>query len=144
MNQFTTQTNASYVSKKLTKQTAFIFLAMSVCCLLALMVSVSFFLMCEIFCAAVCLFTYQATKRTRHWKLEFVDDELNLTNCTTGEHYNFYATPASDCVMRQTSSEKNLNYGTLKIKHTMISYISGIENFDEMKQYILENFAKYG
>ena len=73
------------------------------------------------------------------WELCFVGDRLYLKNLGNKKKFEVFDTPVSDCVMRQTSKEKN--EGSLKIAGTIFN-IGGIQNFSETKEYIETHFKQ--
>ena len=144
MKNFTTQTDVSYAKNKFRIRQLFVLLFFTVACLFLLIFGKLLWVIMEALILLAVGGSFALQNNKYGYTLRFEGDELYITNQVTGEAANIYAVPPSDFIIHQNGKEKDLNYGTLKIKHTNFTEISGVQNVREMKAYILKNFAKYG
>jgi hypothetical protein len=107
--------------------------------LLGLIVSPGLVVMLEItqlFCLGI---IYYTTLRKCSWRLFFENDQLTLTNLTTGQTFSVWDIPASDIVIKQSEKEKELDYGFVTIKDTVFGF-HGVRNCNALREYIKENY----
>ena len=143
MDELTTHTDSAYAAKERLKVSLLIGLFMTFCNFLSLKISLSLFLMIEVVICFITFLCVQLPKRNQDWTLHFQEDELHITNNSTGDRYEVYAIPTTDFRFRQTKREKELDYGTLTIRRTIFGF-PALQNVTAVKAYVQEHFSKYG
>lgn len=136
---FTTETDAKYAKKQFLKPILFTMIGIMTLSLLAFIISwqlAAFLLISLGFCFGI---AYYITIRKCSWKLHFENDNLTLTNLTTGQTFSVWDIPASDIVIKQSEKEKELDYGFVTIKDTVFGF-HGVKNCNALREYIKENY----
>ena len=136
---FTTETDAKYAKKQFLKPILFTMIGTMTLSLLAFIISwqlAAFLLISLGFCFGI---AYYITIRKCSWKLHFENDNLTLTNLTTGQTFSVWDIPASDIVIKQSEKEKELDYGFVTIKDTVFGF-HGVKNCNALREYIKENY----
>ena len=136
---FTTETDSKYAKKQFIKPILFVFIGGAPLCLLALLISwqlAAFLLISLGFCFGI---AYYTTIRKCSWKLHFENDNLTLTNLTTGQTFSVWDIPASDIVIKQSEKERELDYGFVTIKDTVFGF-HGVKHCNALREYIKQNY----
>lgn len=136
---FTTETDAKYAKGQFIKPVLAVFIGGAVLALLGFAISwqlAVFLLVALVFCFGI---VYYSTLRKCSWRLFFENDQLTLTNLTTGQTFSVWDIPASDIVIKQSEKEKELDYGFVTIKDTVFGF-HGVRNCSALREYIKENF----
>ena len=136
---FTTETDAKYAKMQFFRPVLITMLGTMALSLLGLIVSPGLVVMLEItqlFCLGI---IYYTTLRKCSWRLFFENDQLTLTNLTTGQTFSVWDIPASDIVIKQSEKEKELDYGFVTIKDTVFGF-HGVRNCNALREYIKENY----
>ena len=137
---FTTETDIQYVKAQSFKSMAVVFLVLSLCASLGLLVALRTFLYLEAFVFIICTASlFLSKKNLNDFQLHFENDILYIKDRKTGESFEVYDIPASDFIINQTAKEKKLNYCSLAIKHT-IFMCGGVKNCNELKEYISNHY----
>ena len=136
---FTTETDAKYAKKQFIKPILFVCIGGAPLCLLALLISwqlAAFLLISLGSCFGI---VYYTTIRKCSWRLFFENDQLTLTNLTTGQTFSVWDIPASDIVIKQSEKEKELDYGFVTIKDTVFGF-HGVKNCSALREYVKQNY----
>jgi hypothetical protein len=136
---FTTETDAKYAKMQFFRPALITMIGTMTLSLLGLIVSPGLVVMLEItqlFCLGI---IYYTTLRKCSWRLFFENDQLTLTNLTTGQTFSVWDIPASDIVIKQSEKEKELDYGFVTIKDTVFGF-HGVRNCNALREYIKENY----
>ena len=138
-NSFTTETAPQYVLLQSNKALIIAFFVLSLIACLGFLVAWQTFVFFEIIIVISCFVTFfQNRKKGHHWKLEFENNTLTVTNLKTAESYLLSDIPASDFVITQSKSEMRLDYCSLLVKNTIFAF-GGVKNCQKLKAYIQEN-----
>ena len=133
---FTTDTDIKYVKAQSFKAMFVVFLVLSLCASLGLLVALRTFLYLEAFVLITCIASLFLNRKTLNdFRFHFENDILYIKDRKTGESFEVYDIPASDFIINQTAKEKKLNYCSLAIKHTVF-ICGGVKNCRELKEYI--------
>ncbi len=139
-NAFTTETDPKHVRLQSNKSLVIVFFVFSLIACLGFLVAWQTFVFFELIVIISCFVTlFLNNKKGHHWKLEFENDMLTITNLKTSQSYWVADIPASDFVITQSQSEMHLDYCSLMIKNTVFSF-GGIKNCQQLKTYIKENY----
>ena len=139
-NAFTTETIPQYVRLQSNKSLIIVFFVFSLIACLGFLIAWQTFIFFELIVIISCFVTlFQNNKKGHHWKLEFENDVLTITNLKTNESYWVSDIPASDFVITQSKNEMHLDYCSLMIKNTVFAF-GGVKNCQQLKTYIKENY----
>ena len=139
-NAFSTETSPQYVRLQSNKSLIVVFLVFSLIACLGFLVAWQTFIFFELIVIVACVGSlFQNNKKGHHWKLEFENDVLTITNLKTNESYWVSDIPASDFVITQSKSEMPLDYCSLMIKNTVFAF-GGVKSCHQLKTYIKENY----
>lgn len=137
---FTTETDIQYVKAQSFKSMAVVFLVLSLCASLGLLVALRTFLYLEAVVFITCTASlFLSKKNLNDFQLHFENDILYIKDRKKGESFEVYDIPASDFIINQTAKEKKLNYCSVAIKHTIFRF-GGIKNCNELKEYISNHY----
>ena len=139
-NAFSTETSPQYVRLQSNKSVIIVFFVFSLVAGLGFLVAWQTFIFCELIVIVSCAVSlFQNNKKGHHWKLEFENDMLTITNIKTNESFWVSDIPASDFVITQSRNEMPLDYCSLMIKNTVFAF-GGVKNCQQLKAYIRENY----
>ena len=141
-NAFSTETSPQYVRLQSYKSLLIVFLVFSLAACLGFLVAWQTFMFFELIVIISCVVSlFQNNKKGHHWKLEFENDVLTITNLKTNESFWVSDIPASDFVITQSKAETSLDYCSLMIKNTVFAF-GGVKNCQQLKTYIRENYKE--
>ena len=141
-NSFTTETAPQYVRLQSNRSFIIVFFVFSLIACLGFLVAWQTFIFFELIVIITCVVSlFQNNKKGHHWKLEFENDVLTITNLKTNESYWVSDIPASDFVITQSKSEMPFDYCSLMIKNTIFAF-GGVKNCQQLKTYIKENYKQ--
>lgn len=139
-NSFVTETDAKYAELQTNKALVIVFLIFSLVACLGFLVAWQTFAFFEGIVLISCFITFFSKKRSgNYWRLEFVNDNLTVTNLKSGKSFHVDNVPATDFVITQTKSEIPLDYCSLMIKNTVFVF-GTVKNCTQLKEYIDANY----
>lgn len=113
---------------------------MSILACLGFIVGWKTFLFFEAIALGSCVFVFAQNKnKGHHWRLEFENNELIVTNLETKDSYRVWDTPISHFVINQTKKEVELDYCSVMIKHTIFMF-GGVKKCKQLKEYVEKNY----
>lgn len=141
-NFFVTETDEKYVSRQIYTTTAVIFVILSLLSCFGFFIAWQTFAFFEAISLMVCFVTiYNSKNNKHHWRLQFENDTLKITNLNTRESFNVWDIPASDFIITQTKKEIKDDYCSLAIKNTIFAF-GGVKNCKQLKAYIKEHYKQ--
>lgn len=125
-------------SEKSVRTTVFTFIPMFALAFLGLRVAVATWLFLEVMLLLVFAFCLILTAKT-HWEIRFENDKVLVYNAGNRQSYVFEQLRQSDFHIKQTEKQKVKNTCDMKLEDAPFAFYD-IQNYQEMRAYILENF----
>jgi hypothetical protein len=137
---FVTETDVEFAKQQFKRGDASVFIVGTLLSCLGLLISWPLFLLFEAVIVFSCVMSVkQQQARGFAWRLEFFDNELIITNLTTGEQFRVYDTPASDFIVKRSRYKNESDCCTFAVKRTIFCF-DGVKNCEQLRVYIQENF----